>query len=179
MLRPLAAALCLALTTSCGTVRPTDFSSGTPNFDPIVYFTGKTESAGVRENRRGTPVEQVFTSTTGKMVDGTLEMKQDLRFVTPEKTTTSRRTWRMRKTGPHSYEASANDMVGSATGQSSGNSFHWNFPLQLKPGNPLTNIRMSQWMYLQPDGKTMMNHTTITKAGIVVGQVSEVFSKDR
>lgn len=164
---------------SCSTLRTDDFSSGGPAFDPVVYFTGTTKSAGVLENRRGNPVQQVFTSTSGKMVDGILELEQDLRFVSPEKTTTTHRTWRVRKTGSHSYEATANDMVGTARGEARGNAFHWSFLLQLKPGNPLTRIRMSQWMYLQPDGKTMMNHTTITKAGIVAGQVSEVFVRDR
>jgi len=32
-------------------------------------------------------------------------------------------------------------------------------------------------MYLQPDGKTMLNHTTISKAGLVVSQVTEQFVK--
>jgi hypothetical protein len=36
---------------------------------------------------------------------------------------------------------------------------------------------MSQWMYLQPDGKTMVNHSTIRKFGIVVAQVTEQFRK--
>jgi hypothetical protein len=36
---------------------------------------------------------------------------------------------------------------------------------------------MSQRMYLQPDGKTMVNHSTIRKFGIVVAQVTEQFRK--
>lgn len=32
-------------------------------------------------------------------------------------------------------------------------------------------------MYLQPDGRTMLNHTTIRKFGIVVAEVMEEFRK--
>jgi len=36
---------------------------------------------------------------------------------------------------------------------------------------------LTHFMYLQPDGKTMLNHTTISKAGLVVSQVTEQFVK--
>jgi hypothetical protein len=67
--------------------------------------------------------------------------------------------------------------VGTARGDAYGNVFHWSFTLALSLGNPLANVRMSQWMYLQSDGKTMVNHSTIRKFGIVVGQVTEQFRK--
>ena len=38
---------------------------------------------------------------------------------------------------------------------------------------------MAQWMYLQPDGRTMINHDTLTKAGIVVAHITERFTKER
>jgi hypothetical protein len=158
-------------------MRSSDFGSVTPTFNPIQFFNGDTSSNGVRENRSGDPVAQVFTHTSGKMTGGTLHLEQDLRFVSPEKTTTSHRTWQLRQTGPHTYQGTANDIIGTATGEAHGNTFHWSFPLALSPGNPFTTIRMSQWMYFQPDGKTMLNHSTISKAGIVVSQVTETFAK--
>jgi len=69
-------------------------------------------------------------------------------------------------------------MIGAARGEAYGNVFHWSFRLALSPGNPLGNVRMTQWMYLQPDGRTMVNHTTIRKLGIVVAQVTEQFRSD-
>ena len=69
-------------------------------------------------------------------------------------------------------------MIGTIEGESQGNAFHWRFTLALSPGNPLGNVSMSQWMYLQPDGRTMINHSTIRKFGIVVAQVTEQFRRD-
>jgi hypothetical protein len=53
------------------------------------------------------------------------------------------------------------------------------FTLDLAPGNPLLHLRMSQWMYLLPDGRTMLNRATLTKAGVIVAEVTEQFRKDR
>ncbi len=169
----------LATCTNCSTMTTADFEARQPAFQPIDFFTGETASRGVRENRKGTPVEEVFTATKGQMSGGNLLLEQDLRFEKEGETKESHRSWVLRKTGPHSYEGTANDVIGTIHGEARGNTFHWSFILEISPGNPLSRIRMSQWMYLQPDGATMVNHTTISWAGIVLGQVTEQFRKQR
>ena len=34
-------------------------------------------------------------------------------------------------------------------------------------------------MYLQPDGVTMVNRDTLTKAGLIIAEITEQFHKDR
>jgi hypothetical protein len=34
-------------------------------------------------------------------------------------------------------------------------------------------------MYLQPDGKTLVNRDTLTEAGVIVTEITESFVKDR
>ncbi len=87
------------------------------------------------------------------------------------------RSWRIRKLDAHHYEATANDIVGTARGEASGNAFHWTFTLAASPGNPLANVQMTQSMYLQADGRSLINHTTIRKFGIAVAQVTETFRR--
>lgn len=151
-----------------------EFKGGSPEFQPTQFFTGQTSSFGVMENRGGMPKQVVKTQTTGRWEGNTLRLEQDLTF---GESKPQHRSWRIRKLDAHRYEATANDIVGSVHGEAYGNVFHWSFTLALSPGNPLANVRMSQWMYLQPDGKTMVNHSTIRKFGIVVAQVTEQFQK--
>lgn len=127
------------------------------------------------ENAGGTPTRTVKTETSGSWVGETLHLEQEI--VLGEGGRKQHRSWRIRKTGAHEYEATANDMVGVARGEAYGNAFHWSFTLALSPGNPLANIRMVQWMYLQPDGRTMINRTTIRKFGVVLAQVTEEFHR--
>lgn len=150
------------------------FQQGQPEFRPTEFFAGQTSSFGVMEDRAGAPKETVRTETTGRWVGETLELEQELVL---GKSKPQHRSWRIRKLDAHRYEATANDIVGTVQGEAYGNVFHWSFTLALSRGNPFANVRMSQWMYLQPDGKTMVNHSTIRKFGIVVAQVTEQFRK--
>jgi len=164
------------LSAGCASMKPSDFAANEPKFDPVAYFTGHTTSSGVLETRGGQPKERVTTETFGRREGNLLLLEQDLRFGARPK---QHRSWRIRKLDEHRYEATANDMVGIARGEAYGNVFHWSFTLALSPGNPLANVRMSQWMYLQPDGRTMVNHTTIQKFGFVAAQVTEQFRRVR
>ncbi len=158
----------------CTTMKPTDFAGNRPVFEPDKFFTGRTESTGVMENRGGNPIRVVTTKTNGTWKDNVLRIEQDL---TIGGDPPFHRSWRLRRIDSHHFEATANDIVGTARGEAWGNVFHWTFTLAASPGNPLANVRMSQWMYLQPDGKTMVNHTTFRKAGIVLTQVTEQFRR--
>lgn len=162
------------LLTGCATMKVSDFQRGTPQFEPTKFFTGRTSSFGVMENRAGMPRQTVRTETRGRWEGDTLRIEQDITLGDGQP---QHRSWRIRRLDVHRYEATANDIVGTVRGEAYGNVFHWSFTLALSPGNPLASVRMSQWMYLQPDGKTMVNHSTIRKLGIVVGQVTEQFTK--
>ena len=169
--------LCLGATvllTGCGTIDVSEFKPGQPSFEPTKFFRGRTSSFGVMENRSGAPKQVVRTETTGRWEGNTLRLEQNLVLGEGKP---QHRSWRIRKLDAHRYEATANDIIGTVRGEAYGNVFHWSFTLALSPGNPLANVRMSQWMYLEPDGKTMVNHSTITKFGIVVAQVTEQFRK--
>lgn len=157
----------------CAGMNVADFKSGRPRLDPTQYFAGETSSSGVLENRGGAPKERVTTQTVGRWVDATLLLEQELQIGGKKQ----HRSWRIRKLDPNHFEATANDIVGTARGEARGNVFHWSFTLALSPGNPLSRVQMSQWMYLQPDGRTLLNHSTIRKFGLVVAQVTEVFQR--
>lgn len=154
----------------------TGFSATGPAFDPIRFFTGHVRSWGVLEDRSGQPTSIVATDCTGE-VDGagTLRMTQRLTIGQDPPTT---REWRMHRTGPNTVEATANDMVGPAAGESSGRAFHWRWTLALQPGNPLKNVTMEQWWYLMNDG-SMLNRTIVSKLGFIAAEVSEHFVPDK
>ncbi|MGI8435629.1 MAG: DUF3833 family protein [Chthoniobacterales bacterium] len=159
----------------CSTMQPTQFAQERPLLDPVKYFTGATNSSGVMETRGGDPMRRVTTQTDGKWDGSVLLLEQELAFSDGTK---QHRSWRIRRLDAHHFEATANDMVGTARGEAYGNCFHWSFTLALSPGNPLGNVRMTQWMYLQPDGRTLLNHSTIRKFGLVVAQVTEQFRRE-
>jgi len=156
----------------CGApLRPEAFAGTTPAFDPVAFWTGRTASWGVIENRDGAPTSIITTTTDGTAEgDGGLHMVQ--RLVDNGKD--SVRDWHIRRIGKGQFEATANDIVGVARGAPSGRTLHWTWTLAAKPGNALFNVEMEQWMYLADNG-TLLNRTIVTKFGVRLAEISEQF----
>ena len=171
-------ALLLSLAVGLGgcAARPiTSFEHGRPIFDPMKYFAGRTHSWGIFETPAGQPKSLIKTTTAGRLAADGLHFEQDLFFEDGKK---SHRSWLVRRVDTHHFTATGTGIVGVARGTAYGNAFHLDFTLDAVPGNPLGRLHMSQWMYLQPDGVTMINRATLTKAGVIVTQITEQFRKD-
>ena len=171
------AALILALTwvvAGCTGLGPPQFDGATPVFDPIAYLEGPTRAWGVIENRNGEPRRRFRAVLMGVRDGDTLVITQDFRF---DDGKTRRRLWRIRRVDAHRYDATATDVVGVATGYAYGNSFRWEYILQVTPGNPLSRVRMKHWMYLVDGGDTLINRVVISKLGVVVGGTTEYFRR--
>ena len=81
------------------------------------------------------------------------------------------RTWVMRPTGPHGYRASLTDASGEVVGEAYGDLFQLSYAYKrIAP--------MEQWLYLQPDGRTVLNEATMSAAGVVVARFSERITRD-
>jgi hypothetical protein len=161
-----------SLVAGCDRTAHPPIGSG-PAFDPIAFFDGHTHSWGVIESRSGSPTERIVTDSHGEK-DGTerLRMVQHLSF---QDGTTQQRDWTLWRSGPDRFDATANDMVGSAKGEADGNVFHWQWVLARSPGNALMNVTMNQWMYRLEDGSVMIR-TTVSKLGIIVAEITEQFT---
>ena len=167
--------LAALLLNGCGRTPTPPVGTG-PAFDPVSFFEGHTHSWGVIENRSGSPTEWVRTDSHGEaQTTDHLTMQQHLTF---QDGTSQDRDWTLWRTGPAQFDATANDMVGTATGQAEGNAFHWQWTLARSPGNALMNVTMNQWMYRMPDGSVMIR-STISKLDIILAEVSEQFSQVR
>lgn len=159
----------------CNSLTPAQFASATPRLDPAAYFTGQTSSRGVFENRAGEPARRFTSTANGHWEGGALTLDQAFVY---EDGKTQERHWRIRRLDAHRFEATANDVAGIARGEAYGNAFRWEYTVALSPGNPLMNVHLTQWMYLEPGGRTMVNRATIKKFGVELAQVTEYFVKE-
>jgi Protein of unknown function (DUF3833) len=156
----------------CSPLEPSAFAGGEPHFEPEKFFAGRIHSWGVIENRSGDPGSRFTTEIEGRPDGDALVIEQHFAFDDGKR---QERVWRLRRVGEHRYEATASDVVGTATGEAWGNAFRWEYTLATEPGNPLKNVGMKQWMYGVGDGSTMMNRVIVTKLGVVVAEVTEFF----
>ncbi len=163
-IRACALVMCLG---SCATaLPPSAFEDGTPELRPEIFFAGTTSSSGVLETRSGAPTRRLHVSGSGETLpDGSLRLVQNIRFDQDAPTV---RTWVMRRLDDHHYTASLTDASGPVQGETYGDLFHLRYPMKSPFGG-----EMEQWLYLQPDGRTVVNEATVSVFGITVARVSE------
>lgn len=170
----LAIGISMCLLTGCASMKPTSFTNGIPKLEPVAFFGGRTNSTGVVENFGGKPTIRITTQTQGRLKDGILYIDQDLQ---PEGKKANHRSWQLVQVDAHHVNATANDISGIAHGLLYGNEFSWTFRHKLSGRTFIKHVRMSQNMYLMPDGQTMIIRSTIRKFGIMVAQITEQFRK--
>ena len=159
-----------ALLCGCAsTMAPSTFDGGEPRMRPEAFFDGETRSSGVLEVASGAPSRRFHVESHGRrLADGRFELVQKVAI---EGQAPRSRTWVMTPQGAHDYTASLTDASGPVRAQAYGDLFHLTYALK---GVPLGS--MEQWLYLQPDGKTVVNEAVVRFAGVPVRRLSERIS---
>lgn len=171
-----AAVVALALvSTGCSSMKIEDFQGTQPELTLEDYFAGRTTAWGLFEDRFGTVRRQFVVDIDGDWnpQTGTLVLDESFRYSDGE---TDTRVWTIRKTGPNTYEGTAPDVAGIATGITAGNAFHWTYQLDLPVGDRTWRVTFDDWMFLQPGG-VLLNRAIVSKWGVEIGSVSIAFSK--
>jgi hypothetical protein len=154
-------------------MKPSDFASSTPELIIEEYFAGETRAWGLFEDRFGRLRRQFTVDITGVWDGELLVLDERFEFSDGE---TDQRVWKIKKTGPHSYEGRAGDVIGVARGKAYGNALNWRYDMDLKVGDGTVRVHFNDWMYLQPSG-VLLNRAWVTKFGFVIGEVTLAFMK--
>ena len=113
---------------ACAAPDVTTYANQRPVFELERYFNGKVEAHGMFTDRSGKVVKrfQVVMDCKWQGDEGVLD--EDFTYSDGTK---QRRVWRVSKLGNGNYVGRADDVVGEAKGQSSGNALRWNYTLGL------------------------------------------------
>jgi hypothetical protein len=157
----------------CASPQVQDYAQEQPKLDLKTYFSGPIKAHGIFTNRSGRVVKRfvVDMQTSWQGAEGTL----DERF-TYSDGTTGRRIWHLTDLGQGRYTGRADDVIGTAQGQTAGNAFRWAYTLALPVDGKVYEVQFDDWMYLM-DANTMLNKAVMTKYGIRLGEVTLSFTK--
>ena len=90
---------------------------------------------------------------------------------------TSTRTWQIDKLANNTYQGRANDVTGIAKGVGMGNTFVWQYYLDIPLKNGSTiNVYVDDWIY-QIDEYRAFNRSDVRKFGITVAEFTLFFEK--
>jgi hypothetical protein len=168
-----AAGAALGLGACASSPTPADYAGEKPALDLRQYFNGKLIAHGVFTDRGGKVARRfvVDMDCTWNGNQGVL----DERFVYSDGSK-ERRVWRLTYQGDGRYTGTADDVVGTASGQTSGNSFFWAYTLRLPVGGRVYEVQFDDWMWLV-DERVMLNKAVMSKFGIRLGEVTLSFTK--
>jgi hypothetical protein len=169
-----ATALTLVLATGCSSPpRVEDYAAEKPVLQLDRYFNGTLDAYGVFRDRSGRVVKRftVVMRCEWQGDQGTLDEE-----FTYSDGSRQRRVWRLTKEADGRFRGRADDVIGEAVGQQSGNAFRWNYTLALPVDGTVYHVQFDDWMYLMDD-RVMLNAATMSKFGIRLGEVTLSFVK--
>lgn len=155
-------------------MKPEDFAGTEPRFRLEEYFDGKSRAWGIFEDRFGSLRRQFTVDIDGSWDGEVLTLVEDFVYDDGE---LEQRIWTIRPVGENGYEGSADGVVGTAIGSAYGNALNWQYHFDLAIGERTLNVHFDDWMFLQPDGETMINRARVSKWGIEVGTASIFFQR--
>ena len=165
--------LTLTLLSCASDMNVKDFENETPKFVLEDYFDGKTKAWGMFHDRFGNLKRSFKVDITGTLDNNTLTLDEKFVYNDGEKES---RIWSIKILGNNKYSGTADDVIGEATGISSGNALNWKYKLNLKVKESTFVVDFDDWMFLQDDN-ILMNRAEVKKWGIVLGVVSITFKK--
>ena len=163
-----------AVLAGCASPQVSDYAQQRPKLELDRYFNGRIRAHGIFQKRGGEVVRR-FTV----VMDCHWEGKQGVldEAFSYSDGSTQRRVWRLTKHADGRYTGRADDVVGEAEGQESGNAFRWNYTLRLPVDGKEYDVQFDDWMFLV-DERVMLNRATMSKFGITLGEVLLSFTKD-
>ena len=174
-MRKIILAALLLILSGCSKIDVSRYMDNTPELDIFTYFEGQTRGWGIVQDRKGELLRQFVVTIDGTHTDdNTMVLDEDFVWSDGEK---SKRVWTIKKTDDSSYVGSADDVVGSAQGNSYGNALHWRYHLNIEARGSTWKVHFDDWMFLQPD-QVVINRASMSKFGIHLGDITIAFSKD-
>lgn len=142
-------------------------SAPTPTMAPEHFFVGGTEGEGTLAVVMRRPHAVHVTGSGHIAPDGALVLAQS---VDESGRPRRQRQWSIRQVSPGRYVGTLSDATSPVTGEVDGNLMRLRFRMA-------GGLAAEQRLYLQPDGRTVLNRMTVRKLGIVVAVLSETIRK--
>lgn len=174
MIRFLIALVCTALLSACvGKPALEDEALSSRQLNLEEFFAGRVVAHDQFQDVFGTVRRRFDVEIEGTWDGETLKLVEDFTY---EDGSTEQRIWRLRKTGPETWRGTAPGVIGAATGEERGDTFNWQYTIDLPVPDGTLRVRFDDWMWLLSDTR-LLNRAYMKRYGIDIGEVIISFEK--
>ena len=163
----------LLLLSACSDHSIKSYSGEEPKINLREFFDGDIYALGIVQDRSGQVVKR-FKVDIKAYWNGNKAILFE-KFVYSDGTKSSR-VWELKEIGASKYEGRADDVVGIASGETAGNTFYFEYDLDLPVGDTKYKVNFEDWMYLL-DKNTLLARSYMNKWGFNLGEVTIVMNK--
>jgi hypothetical protein len=159
---------------ACGRPSLTDAPLSDRDLNLEEFFNGHLTAYGQFQDVFG-EVRRRFTVEIEGTWDGEhLRLVEDFVY---DDGSTEQRIWTLRQTGPDTWVGTAPGVIGQATGQESGDTFNWQYTIDLPiPGDETLRVTFDDWMWLLSEDR-LLNRAYMSRFGVPIGEVIITFER--
>lgn len=146
-------------------------SSETLNLEK--FFDGRVTAYGQFQDVFGTVRRRFDVDIEGTWDGQVLTLVEDFLY---EDGSTEQRVWTLRKAGPDTWRGTAPGVIGEATGEERGDTFNWQYLIDLPVPEGTLRVRFDDWMWKLSDTR-VLNRAYMKRYGVDIGEVIIIFEK--
>ena len=163
------------LLSACASGRPSldDPLLSEQEFELQEFFAGDLVAHGQFQDRFGTVRRRFVVDIEGTWDGQTLRLVEDFVY---EDSSTEQRIWTLTQTGDETWEGSAPGVLGVARGTENGDSFNWQYTIDLPVPAGTLRVTFDDWMWQLTDDR-LLNIAYMERFGIEIGKVIITFEK--
>lgn len=165
----------LIMLNSCAGNNLSYYKETTPHADIKEYFNGPVKAWGIVQDWQGRVVRRFDVDMVGEWNDDVGTLTENFNFYDGK---TQQRIWTIKKIAAGTYEGTASDIIGTATGKAEGSAVRWNYIMDLPVDDTTYRIRFDDWMWVMNDG-VLINRSYLKKFGITVSELTIFMQKQK
>lgn len=151
------------------------YKNTTPRVDLKEYFNGSIKAWGIVQDWRGRVVNRFEINMVGQWDGDAGTLTENFDYYDGKK---QQRVWKILKMPDGTYEGTAFDIIGKATGKTEGNVVHWNYVMDLPVNDKIYHIYFDDWMWAMNEG-VLFNRSYLKKFGITVAELTIFMQKQK
>ncbi len=172
-MKALTAALFALGLSACASTGVEQYRAEKPALDLKTYLNGRLDAWGMFQGRSGDVQKRFHVVIDAKWEGDVGTLDENFSW---SDGSTSRRVWTLTRQPDGSFRGRADDVVGEAIGEVSGNALRWRYVLALPVDGKVYNVDFDDWMFLIDD-RVMLNRSFMSKWGFSLGEVTLSFIK--
>jgi hypothetical protein len=160
---------------ACQPLKVDDYKDTEPKISFREFFSGPIKAWGILQDRSGKVTRRFDIDMVGSWEGATGTLHEKFSFYDGEKL---ERTWTITEMPDGTYQGTAGDIVGVATGKSSGSAVQWKYVMDLPVGDTTYRITFDDWMF-QMKGDVLVNRSYLKKFGFTVAELTIFMQKQK